>query len=184
MLWGRLRKLLKMKKFLFISLLLIGVVFLSWEFLFQVRKVVGKSMEPNMGDQKTYLLDLISYRLSAPKRGEVVVYRSWGTTPTINNGKQEWSEFVGRIVGLPGEKIMFKDGAVYINGAVLTEPYLAVGTKTGIITKDDKLFPRTEMAIPTDTYFILGDNRTRSFDSRTFGPILQIQIVGRLVKYR
>jgi len=137
-------------------------------FLIQPFYVKGASMEPNFSDSEYLIVDEISYRLGEPKRGDIIVFR-YPPNPE--------EHFIKRIIGLPGEKVQVKDGAVYVynsdysEGVSLSEPYLAPGTRTNslhenIITLDD------------DEYFVLGDNRNSSKDSRTFGPVERKYITG------
>lgn len=136
-------------------------------FLFKPFYVKGASMEPNFYDHEYLIIDEISYRFRAPERGEVIVFK-YSDTP------KEY--FLKRIIGLPGERIKIAEGKVTIyntghpEGLVVNESYLpsdllTIGEKTVTLTKDQ--------------YFVLGDNRPNSFDSRRFGPIEKSAIVGR-----
>jgi len=136
-------------------------------FLFQPFYVRGASMEPNFYDNEYLIIDEITYRFSDPQRGDVVVIKV----------PQKKSEFlIKRIIGLPGETIEIKDNQVIINdegsseGRVLVEEYLG----EGIVTPGLK-----NVTLGTDEYYLLGDNRPVSLDSRNFGPLLKKNIVGR-----
>lgn len=140
-------------------------------FLIQPFYVKGASMEPNFYDHEYLIIDEISYRFGELKRGEVIVFR-------YPRNPQEY--FIKRVVGLPGEKIQIKDGSVYIfnkehaEGIVLEEPYLAAGVKTyntmeGII------------ALKENEFFVLGDNRNSSKDSRSFGAVERSFVIGRVM---
>jgi len=140
-------------------------------FLIQPFYVKGASMEPNFYDHEYLIIDEISYRFSEPERGDIVVFR-------YPRNPQEY--FIKRIIGLPGEKVQIKDGNVYIynqdypDGLELNEPYLANDTRTyslneGIINLSE------------DEYYILGDNRSSSKDSRSFGPVNRSFIIGRVL---
>jgi len=136
-------------------------------FLFQPFYVRGASMEPNFHDNEYLIIDEITYRFSDPKRGDVVVVKD----------PQKPSEFfIKRIVGLPGEEISIQSGEIYISAgsdaksAILNEGYLNMNVSTsGNIT----------IQLTDEQYYILGDNRSVSLDSRTFGPIPRDLIVGR-----
>lgn len=141
-------------------------------FLIQPFYVKGASMEPNFHDHEYLIIDEISYNLSEPKRGDIIVFR-------YPRNPQEF--FIKRIVGLPGEKIQIQDGQVYIynkdkpEGSVLEEPYLSEGTKTYGISDSDIV------TLEKDEYYVLGDNRNSSKDSRSFGPVNKSFIIGKVL---
>lgn len=129
-------------------------------FLAQATIVFGRSMEPSLFERQRLIIDKITYYFRAPDRNDIVVIK-----------RPEMEELlVKRIVGLPGEKVEIRDGYVYINDNRLTEPY------------PHAQYPQN---IPAYTlgpveYYILGDNRGNSNDSRAFGPILRENILGRV----
>lgn len=123
--------------------------------------VKGASMEPTFHDHEYLVIDEISYRFKEPVRGDVVVFKY------PRDPKQF---FIKRIVGLPGETVQITGNAVYINGEKLDEPYLDPNTETK--TDDVK-------TLQADEYYVLGDNRSFSLDSRTFGPLPNEYIVGK-----
>jgi signal peptidase I len=136
-------------------------------FIFQPFVVKGASMEPNF-DQGDYLIiDEISYRFREPKRGEVIVFRF-----PLNPSQR----FIKRIVGLPGETIEIKEGKVIIKSEgevqTLNEKYLSS------INFDGREYNFT---LKENEYFVLGDNRNFSYDSRYFGPLNKKFIVGRVI---
>lgn len=124
-------------------------------------------MQPNFPDGEYLLTDKITYRLRVPKRGEVVVFEAPGT-----NG----DEFIKRIIGLPNERVKLEAGYVFINDQRLNEPYLPQGTITsgGSFLKEGQ-----EVVVPDVNYFVLGDNRKASSDSRTWGYVGKEKINGR-----
>ncbi len=131
--------------------------------------VSGSSMVPNYHNKDYLIIDRISYRSNPPKRGDVIV---------LKYPKDTTQFFIKRIIGLPGEKISFDNGAVIItnaehpNGWRLTEDYLPAGTETG---------GRTDpVTLGSGQYFVLGDNRTASSDSRVWGILPEDDIVGRV----
>jgi signal peptidase I len=140
-------------------------------FLIQPFYVKGASMEPNFFDREYLIVNEISYRFSNPRRGDVIVFR-------YPRNPQEY--FIKRVIGLPGEKIQIKDGNVYIynidnpQGIILKEPYLPAGTKTYNLNKE-------VISLGNDEYFVLGDNRNSSKDSRSFGPVKRSFIIGRVL---
>lgn len=122
--------------------------------------VEGASMEPNFSDGDYILIDEITYRFREPERGDVVVFK---------NPRNESEFYIKRIIGLPGEEVVLSGNLVKINGVPLNESYLPVGyTITGelIFNLDD------------DEYFVMGDNRLQSFDSRSWGPLKRNEIIG------
>ena len=85
---------------------------------------------------------------------------------------QDRTEFIKRVIGLPGETVEGRDGRIYINGQALQEPYLPVGTVTSVFAP---------VTVPTHQVWVMGDNRGNSNDSRFFGPIPFSQVVGRTI---
>lgn len=150
-----------------VALISLAIILPVRYFLIKPFYVNGASMEPNYYDHEYLIIDEISYRFNAPARGEVVVFRYPG------DPKQY---FIKRVIGLPGERIVLRDGVVtvfnqfYPEGMVVDEPYLQSGEVTA--GEADKI-------LGTDEYFVLGDNRHASLDSRRFGPIHKSAIVGR-----
>jgi signal peptidase I len=149
------------------------VVFAIAIFLFiyllvlQPHKIKGSSMDPSFIDGEFLLTDKVTYRFREPQRGDVVVFEAPGT-----NG----DEFIKRILALPGEEIALSDGKVYINDSLLNEPYLEETVKTNGSSFLDE---GQEIVIPPDFYFVMGDNRGASSDSRTWGFIEKSAITGR-----
>ncbi len=129
--------------------------------------VQGRSMMPTLQDGDRYLLDRLSYRYRGPRRGELVVLR--------DPGHEDFA--VKRVVALPGESVQVKDGVLYINGRPLAEPYLASGTQTLAPASMEQL-----LRLGRDQYFVLGDNRAESEDSRYYGAVKRDWFIGSLVK--
>jgi signal peptidase I len=134
-------------------------------FLFKPFYVQGQSMEPNFHEKDYLIIDEISYRLHDPKRGDVVVFKA-----PVNADDY----YLKRVIGLPGEKIKIEKNKIIIfnkenpQGFVLQEEYLDAST-TGDV----------DVTLGDEQYYVLGDNRIASFDSRRFGPINEDTIVGR-----
>lgn len=149
-----------------IGLVAIGSVFLIRGFLVQPFLVSGASMMPNFANGDYLLIDELSYRFRSPERGEVVVFRY---------PNDESVYFIKRIIGLPGETVNIKNGKIAIRseknseGFVLAENYLPPNANTG---------GNTEFKLGADQYFVLGDNRSYSFDSRGWGTLPAKDIVG------
>jgi signal peptidase I len=130
--------------------------------------VKGASMEPNFHEHDYLLVDEISYRLGSPKRGDVIVFR-------YPKNPQEY--FIKRVIGLPGETVEIKDGAVFISSSSgeatrLSESYLPLLTET--VSQFNE-----PVVLQSDEYYVLGDNRNGSKDSRSFGPVNKDFIIGR-----
>ncbi|MFA6594093.1 MAG: signal peptidase I [Candidatus Buchananbacteria bacterium] len=134
-------------------------------FLIQPFYVKGASMEPNFYDHEYLIIDEISYRFNEPQRGDIVVFKY---------PKDTKQYFIKRVVGLPGDKVKIQDNAVYINGEKLGETYLLAGTETVLPVRG-----YGEVTLAEDEYFLLGDNRGQSLDSRIFGSVKKDLIVGR-----
>lgn len=141
-------------------LLLIGLII--HYFFFTVLVVKGRSMEPNLHDGQILGINKISYRFRDPERGEPIAMFFPGETER---------KFIKRIIGLPGEKIEIKDGSIYINGEKSFEGYLDPAVTTN---------PNLERTLQSSEYFVLGDNRTVSSDSRAWGPVPRSFIIGRI----
>jgi signal peptidase I len=141
-------------------------------YLVQPFYVKGASMEPNFHDHEYLLIDEISYRFRAPERGEIVVFR-YPLNPS--------EYFIKRIIGLPGETVSLRDGKIYIYNDQNPEGFL-VDESTYLSTDVQTLaMSENTVALAADHYFVFGDNRTRSMDSRQFGSIARSAIVGRVV---
>ena len=148
----------------------IVAVVLVRTFVIQPFVVSGASMEPSFYNGNYLLVDELTYRFREPERGEVVVFRYPG---------DEKSFYIKRIIALPGEQVFIDDGEVTVRTAdgekiTLDEPYLGDRTTTGTF----------EHTLASDEYFVMGDNRNFSFDSRSWDkPLKRDEIVG-LVKLR
>ncbi len=139
-------------------------------FLFKPFYVKGASMEPNFFDKEYLIVDELSYRFRAPERGEVVVFK-------YPQNQKEF--FLKRIIGLPGERVKISEGRVTIynqahpEGVVLDESYLP----SDLLTSGDRTF----VPLNDNQYFVLGDNRSNSYDSRRFGAVDKSLVIGRVL---
>ena len=142
--------------------------YLISHYLVQSVRVVGMSMVPTLHDSQFYLLNRWVLHLRAPQRSEIVVLRD-----PLDGGFA-----VKRVIGIAGDSIYLNDGQVYLNGQKLTESYLPMGTLTFPISRTrDQLFK-----CRPGQYFVLGDNRGNSLDSRTYGPVSRRDILGLIVR--
>jgi len=146
----------------------VAIFLFGYLLVLQPHKIKGSSMEPNFQDAEYLLTDKVTYRFNEPKRGDVIVF-----SPPIGI---EGEEFIKRIIGLPGEKITLKEGSFYINDKKLEEENISrdVLTASGAFLKEG-----VSVVIPENHYFVSGDNRSHSSDSRTWGLITKNKITGR-----
>jgi signal peptidase I len=141
------------------------ILYFGISFAVQAVHVEGLSMFATLDDNDYLIANKIDYRLHAPQRGDIIILR-----PPTDNSK----DFIKRIIALPGERLLISDGFVYINGHKLDEPYLPEAWVTL-----NNLYGPDGTVVPPNEYFVMGDNRNRSQDSRTFGFIGRDRIDGR-----
>ena len=142
-----------------VSLCLAGFVIL---FLYQPVKVEGTSMEPRLTDQERVFINKFIYRIESVERGDVVVF--WYPRDLTKS-------FIKRVVGVPGDSVEMRAGQLFVNGRQIPEPYLADGYRG-----DDSFAP---VRVAAGEYFVLGDHRTSSNDSRSWGAVPQKYIYGK-----
>jgi signal peptidase I len=152
---------------LFLIIFSILSYYLFSRFVITAVVVQGRSMAPTLQDGGRYLLNRVTLCFREPRRGDVIVIRDLFHADFA----------VKRIVGLPGEAIQLREGRVFINGQTLEEPYLAPGTRT--YSPD---WRGLTIDLDVSQYFVLGDNRPSSEDSRSYGPLSRKHIVGLIVK--
>jgi signal peptidase I len=152
--------------------LALAVFVILYLFVAQPNEVKGSSMLPNFVDKEFLLTEKISYYLGDPQRGDVVIFKAPSTEPCA----AEECEYIKRIIGLPGDRVMVKDGKVYLNGELLNQTFLA----NDVITMEGQYAQEgVELMVPSDEYLCFGDNRQHSRDGREFGPIKKELIVGK-----
>lgn len=152
--------------------LLVGgavAVFLAFVLIFSVgmrTSVIGDSMEPVLHNGQEILMNRILYRISTPKRGDVIVF--------LPNGNKNSHYYVKRVVGLPGETVQIREGSVYIDGVLLSE-----GEQFDKMI--DAGIAQNELLLASDEFFVLGDNRNSSEDSRSgnIGAVRKDTIIGK-----
>src|SRR5438270_1078290 len=145
-------------------LIAIGLALVIIVFLYQPVKVEGTSMAPLLSDQERIFINKFVYRFEPIQRGDVVVF--WYP---LDHSKS----FIKRVVGLPGETVELRQGTLYINGKVVPEPYVPPQYED-----NSDYAPKV---VPPDHFFVLGDHRISSNDSRVFGMVASEYIYGRAV---
>lgn len=133
-------------------------------YIVSFQQVIGPSMEPNYNEGEIYLLNKIKYKITNPKRFDVVV---------VNTKSSKY--MIKRVIGLPGEELEYKDDTLYINGEKVEETFLRASA-----TEDFKMENLGIVKIPENHYFVLGDNRANSTDSRVFGVVSEQEIIGKV----
>jgi len=139
------------------------VSLLIQQYAFAQVKVEQHSMETTLQPGNRMLENRLLYRFSDPQRGDIVII----------NGPEYEKRLIKRVIGLPGDVLDIRNGTVYVNGEPLEEPYVNGGTKAGTI--------QLPLTIPENSYFVMGDNRGGSLDSRDLGVIRSSSIEGKAV---
>jgi len=152
----------------------LSIFLIIYLFVASPHQVNGQSMVPTFQSGEYVLSDKISYRIGNPHRGDVIVFHA---PPAADCPEGTGCDFIKRVIGLPGETVAVHDNHLYVNGQQLDEPYIpkdfdinpGPATKNGPIT------------LSSDEFFVCGDNRPYSSDSRSWGPIHKDEIVGRAI---
>lgn len=150
-----------------------GAIFaMVYLFVAQPHKVSGSSMVPTFHDGDYIMTDKVTYRLKEPSHDEVIV---------LKNPRDESVDFIKRIIAVPGDTVSVQGGKVYVNGTQIPENYLPAGT----VTQAGSFLNEGEsIQVAPGQYFVFGDNRNHSSDSREWGPITKQEIVGKVfVRY-
>lgn len=151
------------------TLVLTLVIFLVIQnFVAQPYRVQQQSMEHTLEPDQYVLVDKLTPRFDDYKRGDIVVFNP----PAGWAQGEPGTPFIKRIIGIGGDTIEIKDSRVYVNGTALDEPYLFEGQPT---TATDQ----SRWTVPAGDYFVMGDHRENSADSRIFGPISRVDVIGR-----
>ena len=155
-----------------LAVVAVAVALLIQAFLVKPYRIPSESMENTLLIGDRVLVDRISWRFTEPQRGEITVFHPPFSGPVL----------IKRIIGMPGDVISLRDGYVYINGVKLSEPYVRrVGghqEPTDPFTNGLAWSLQQPYHVPAGMYFMMGDNRTDSGDSREFGPVSRGQLVG------
>lgn len=153
----------------------LGFAFGVRAFVVQTFYIPSGSMLPTLQIGDRILVDKLSYRFHAVHRGDIVVFRR----PPLEQAN--YADLVKRVIGLPGETLSLHAGHVYVNGKLLHEPWLPRGVHTYPSPLAASFSLNHRFTVPAGDYFVMGDNRTNSADSRYFGPISGSLIVGRVL---
>lgn len=145
----------------------IAIFLFVYLLILQPHKIKGASMSPNHLNGEYLLTDKVTYRFQQPERGDIVVFEA----PT-NDGQ----EFIKRIIALPGEEVSVKNGSIFVNGQKLEEDYIPpeIETTPGAFLEEGET-----VVVPEDQFFVMGDNRDHSSDSRAWGFVEKDKITGR-----
>jgi signal peptidase I len=148
-----------------------AVIYIAASFTVQTVHVVGFSMTPTLQNNDLLVASKLDYRLHQPERGDIVILKNPGLAT---------EDYIKRVIGLPGEHVLIRDARVFIDGRPLVEPYL---NQPWTLTPDWPINPSDPQGevVPPGSYFVLGDNRDHSSDSRFFGYVSLSQIEGKAV---
>jgi signal peptidase I len=136
-----------------------AILFLGVHAMVAPRIVQGQSMEPTLHNNEWVMLDRLSYWFHGPERGDIVVFK-YPNDPSL--------DYIKRVIGLPGDHVVVRDGHVYVNGHQLNEPYIAAPPDY----TDDRVVPKGFL-------YVLGDNRDNSSDSHEWGLLPRANVEGR-----
>ncbi|MDD2352744.1 MAG: signal peptidase I [Atribacterota bacterium] len=155
------KKVKSMWRELFETVVSAGIIaFIIITFIGQVTVVKGASMEDTLFNSERLICNKIVYRITEPKHGEIVIFK-----PPIDQNHN----YIKRVIAVEGDKVKIVDGTVYLNGEQLEEDYIE--------HRSYETMPET--IVPEDSYFVLGDNRSNSSDSRFWGFVPEKNIIGR-----
>ena len=164
---------------LLVVLVAVLVAVLLRAFVVQTFYIPSGSMEPTLQIGDRILVNKLSYHLHAVNRGDIVVF---GRPPAENCGGPEVNDLVKRVIGLPGDVVSLAQGHVYVDGRRLDESWLPPAEQG--VTEMGPPGPTYDLAqpykVPANDYYVMGDNRTDSCDSRYWGPIPRSLIVGKV----
>lgn len=157
------------KRWWFWVLVIIALYILISRLIFPLFIMQGESMDPTLKPNSL----LLTTRFFTPQRGDVVVFNA-SFIPGYSN-----QIFIKRIIGLPGDKIEIKNGQVYINDKLLNEPYVKGATNSVMI--GSQAYNSNPIVLGNGQFYLLGDNRAHSYDSRSFGPVLKSYIIDKVI---
>ncbi len=157
--------------------LALSVFVLFYLFVAQPNEVKGNSMHPNFKNGEYLLTEKISYQFGDPQRGDVVIFKAPASEPCA----EEECEYIKRVIGVPGDRVMLMEGDVYVNGEMLAQDFLPEMLYS---SPGEYMEEGVEKVVPEGQYLCFGDNRPNSRDGREFGPIDRDLIIGKaFLKY-
>lgn len=162
--------LLEIVETLVLTLLIFWVI---QSFIAQPYRVQQQSMEQTLEPDQYVLVDKLTPRFDAYKRGDIVVFN-----PPANWVQQQGQPYIKRVIGVGGDTVELKDGAVYVNGTKFNEPYV-FKDENGNPQPTDELIGVSKWVVPDGQLFLMGDHRANSADSREFGPVDLGSVIGR-----
>ncbi len=143
-----------------------AVMVMLYLFIISPQEINGQSMDPFFHNGEYILTNKVIYKFRDPQRGDIVIFKS---------PKNKEIDYIKRIIGLPGERVRLHENAFYVNDQIVEEPYIPTDTPIygGSFLQEDM-----EIIVPEGKYFVVGDNRPHSADSREFGPIGKEDFIG------
>lgn len=152
------------------TLVVFGAIFaLIYLFVAQPHKVSGNSMIPTFKNGDYILTDKLTYRFSEPKHGDIIV---------LKNPRDESQDFIKRIIVVPSDEIKIENSNIFVNGEKISEEYLPITTST---KAGNFLTEGLPVKAGANQYFVMGDNREHSSDSREWGAVTKEEIVGKVI---
>lgn len=145
----------------------LAIFFMIYLFVAQFHKVSGNSMVPTFHNGDYIITEKLSYRFGTPRRGDIIV---------LKNPRDESQDFIKRIIALPTDTIRLENNTIFVNDVAKNEIYLPAGTKTA---GGSFLFEGQTVRAGPDQYFVMGDNREHSSDSREWGGVTKKEIIGK-----
>ncbi|HCM82508.1 MAG: Signal peptidase I [Microgenomates group bacterium GW2011_GWC1_43_11] len=145
----------------------LAIIVMVYLFLFSPQEINGQSMEPTFFNTELIITNKFIYKINPPQRGDVVIFKS---------PRNKEVDYIKRVIGLPGDTVKLVNNIYYVNGVKLDEPYLRPNTQT---SGGSYLREGEEAIIPEGQYFVSGDNRPHSSDSRDFGPVPLEDFIGK-----
>ena len=165
-----------LRDWVFVVVLALGAALLVRVYVLQQFYISGPSMETTLLGNNRVLVNKLSYRLHSIRRGDVVVF----DRVTTSDGSVAHDDLIKRVIALSRDTIEIKDCKVFVNNALVDEPYLNKEDVAQVSPADRcRVSDLAKQTIPEDKIFVMGDNRPESFDSRSFGPISKSLVVGR-----
>lgn len=144
----------------------LAVLVMVYLFLVSPQEISGASMEPNFHNGEYILTNKVLTKFRDPERGDVVVFKS---------PRNKEVDYIKRIIGLPGDTVKLENNTFFVNGQKMDEPYLAPDV---VVFGGSFLQEGSEIIVPPGQYFVVGDNRPHSSDSREFGPVPMEDFIG------